>query len=529
MDDASPFLRTIAENPHDDTPRLVFADWLDDRGHPERAEFIRLQCELANLDPADPGYPEKTARMRRCGVFTGAVNLPHLDDPPVGDCRFGYRRGFVDYLDTGFDDDDAIDTSRLGLFPITAVRTNVKFVGDFEQFKPLRWLELYCREDSAPSGLSKVLGPHAWFPLLEELSLTNVRRAVLEAGVIPKFDLPRLRNFYLSTDDFYNLGLTDEIDPDDEYGRHLWGGFPDALMRNAIPGPGCPLERFVWHSDDDEDYYLDQDPHWPGPTLDAVLERLTAHGLKQIEVAVGHDDHENGSEGVIAAPCGRNPLDLCPTLERVTLAGDDLARLDGPAGAIQSLRVYECSLPVGDLFRVLERPVFSGLESLHLDNRHGHWGVRSTGTPRLTFPRLKFLRLSGWPAGSFADCQFPDLVSLDGYPVKAVLERKWPRLQNLAIEISADQLADLKRFAGSDCCPILTTLTLGGRFDVEKADLSFLAACPHMPHLSLIRILTYGVVGGVFIVADGRLVPVRDGLELDDPTPTTPYQFDVPF
>lgn len=42
-------LRTIIEFPDDDTPRLVFADWLDEHGDPERAEFIRVQCELARL------------------------------------------------------------------------------------------------------------------------------------------------------------------------------------------------------------------------------------------------------------------------------------------------------------------------------------------------------------------------------------------------------------------------------------------------------------------------------------------------
>jgi uncharacterized protein (TIGR02996 family) len=43
-------LRAIVENPDEDTPRLMFADWLDEHDDPTRAEFIRLQCELARLD-----------------------------------------------------------------------------------------------------------------------------------------------------------------------------------------------------------------------------------------------------------------------------------------------------------------------------------------------------------------------------------------------------------------------------------------------------------------------------------------------
>ena len=43
------FMRTIIERPDDDLPRLVFADYLDERGEHDRAEFIRVQCELARL------------------------------------------------------------------------------------------------------------------------------------------------------------------------------------------------------------------------------------------------------------------------------------------------------------------------------------------------------------------------------------------------------------------------------------------------------------------------------------------------
>src|SRR5947209_4317685 len=40
------FLRDAKENPEDDTPRMILADWLEDRGDP-RGEFLRLDMELA--------------------------------------------------------------------------------------------------------------------------------------------------------------------------------------------------------------------------------------------------------------------------------------------------------------------------------------------------------------------------------------------------------------------------------------------------------------------------------------------------
>ena len=45
------FLQSIIENPDDDTPRLIFADWLEEQGRGLRAEFIRFQRERARLPP----------------------------------------------------------------------------------------------------------------------------------------------------------------------------------------------------------------------------------------------------------------------------------------------------------------------------------------------------------------------------------------------------------------------------------------------------------------------------------------------
>src|SRR5262245_33050941 len=47
------FLRDIKDNPDDDTPRLILADWLEDRGDP-RGRFLRLQAEEARLPWNDP-------------------------------------------------------------------------------------------------------------------------------------------------------------------------------------------------------------------------------------------------------------------------------------------------------------------------------------------------------------------------------------------------------------------------------------------------------------------------------------------
>ncbi len=58
------FLRSIAQEGEDDTGRLIFADWLEDRGDAPRAEFIRVGCELASAAPSGE-RPESLRRRER--------------------------------------------------------------------------------------------------------------------------------------------------------------------------------------------------------------------------------------------------------------------------------------------------------------------------------------------------------------------------------------------------------------------------------------------------------------------------------
>jgi uncharacterized protein (TIGR02996 family) len=58
------FLRAILDNPDDDTPRLVYADWLEEQGDP-RGEFIRLQCLLARMPYDDPARREAESLSAR--------------------------------------------------------------------------------------------------------------------------------------------------------------------------------------------------------------------------------------------------------------------------------------------------------------------------------------------------------------------------------------------------------------------------------------------------------------------------------
>ena len=69
-------LANVIRKIDDDQPRLIFADWLERRGAPESADFIRVQCALAKSRPSDDDYcdlvdrgREVLARMCKKGTY----------------------------------------------------------------------------------------------------------------------------------------------------------------------------------------------------------------------------------------------------------------------------------------------------------------------------------------------------------------------------------------------------------------------------------------------------------------------------
>src|SRR5437868_6863324 len=95
MSDESSFLEVIRAHPDDDGPRLVFADWLDERGEHDRAEFIRTQCELARMPKGDPGRADRETRERQ---LLAAHEEEWLGPLPAGVREWSFRRGLLDEI-----------------------------------------------------------------------------------------------------------------------------------------------------------------------------------------------------------------------------------------------------------------------------------------------------------------------------------------------------------------------------------------------------------------------------------------------
>lgn len=103
--DGSALLAAICENPQEDLPRLIYADWLEENGRPERAEFIRLQCERWSQGSA---YPNLAAVRNRASQLLKEFRdwwyeeLPRLPGVEWGSL---FVRGFIDAAETNRIDD----------------------------------------------------------------------------------------------------------------------------------------------------------------------------------------------------------------------------------------------------------------------------------------------------------------------------------------------------------------------------------------------------------------------------------------
>lgn len=63
VEDELDFLREIEQSPTDEMPRLIYADWLEEHGD-ERADYLRLECELHRMGQLTPKFMELTERLR---------------------------------------------------------------------------------------------------------------------------------------------------------------------------------------------------------------------------------------------------------------------------------------------------------------------------------------------------------------------------------------------------------------------------------------------------------------------------------
>lgn len=78
MTDEADLLAAIAANPTDDSPRLIYADWLDDHGEHRLAAFIRHQIVVAGFDLSEDYDSDDYADAMKFFATFGAEDVATL-------------------------------------------------------------------------------------------------------------------------------------------------------------------------------------------------------------------------------------------------------------------------------------------------------------------------------------------------------------------------------------------------------------------------------------------------------------------
>lgn len=184
------FLQAILETPDDDAPRLVFADWLDEHGEEARAEFIRVQCELARREDEDLRRTQGERRQRALLAKHGDRWREEL--PAWARKGSVFRRGFVEEV-----------TAKAPQF--------VKGARALFAQAPVRRLRLiYPLRPGLPPIVDEALAACSWLERLSALDLSGYPQSgpLGDAGVRALVASPHLQN--LQTLDLSGNKLTAE-------------------------------------------------------------------------------------------------------------------------------------------------------------------------------------------------------------------------------------------------------------------------------------------------------------------------------
>src|SRR5262249_52085188 len=108
MSEQAALFRAICEQPDDDAVRLVYADWLEENGDPELAEYIRREVALAKVPEYDEAHARKARARLDLDDDPDVDPMSRLPEPPQPGLMswpgYGYRRGFPWIVDTSYPD-----------------------------------------------------------------------------------------------------------------------------------------------------------------------------------------------------------------------------------------------------------------------------------------------------------------------------------------------------------------------------------------------------------------------------------------
>jgi uncharacterized protein (TIGR02996 family) len=157
LSDGQALLKAICADPDNDLPRLVYADYLEENGQPERAAFIRLQCEFARKCRAGEG-PDGTIRGELADFWSAHERAWRAELPQLAGVTWDvvFHRGFVERV--------SVDTD-------TTLRDRAE---DILGFTPIH--HLCVQRFAGAAGVSRL-------PALQHLKSATITLAMTHAAV----------------------------------------------------------------------------------------------------------------------------------------------------------------------------------------------------------------------------------------------------------------------------------------------------------------------------------------------------------
>lgn len=173
--DHEPLLRAICADPADDTVRLAYADWLDENGDPDRAEFIRLHLDRGRAierSRRDRRHIERITELRDRHEAAWRSELPRFDGITWG----RLWRGFVSEAIAGRSTD--LVRSAIGVFTASPIQflqvraceaRTAEVLFGLDAFRQLLGLRIHAPMD-----------PEFWTALISCPRLGNLRHLILD-------------------------------------------------------------------------------------------------------------------------------------------------------------------------------------------------------------------------------------------------------------------------------------------------------------------------------------------------------------
>lgn len=389
--------RAVVESPDDDLPRLIFADWLDDQGQPDRAAFIRAQIALDRAEPwSAVAAAARHGSLAEADAAAWRHTLPSLGPVAEWHDTRPFRRGFgwcirVRQLSTFLEfAQELLDNEPVGELVLPAATRD-----DWDALAAAPWLRrIQALRFTTGSTLSEPVralarSPHAagLRSIAFEVSTSPGIGAVVEL-LLQSPLAGRMRELEFRIGHDRDGDILDELAraPDlalESLTLVTMGHGGEAIARLAdLPNPGRLRSLSIRHQ------------HAGGEVATALRSVLRGFPLNQLAMLAG----QLAGRDIVAMAGGM----MDDALRRLdvshnTIGEDGLAALCAP-GRFEHLRclnLSRCGLEDGDLARLTAATFWTGLVELDLSHNRITDAGAATLLAAAPVPELAALVLSG--------------------------------------------------------------------------------------------------------------------------------------